>query len=345
MSDIATAKVIDLHAHAVLEETMGAAGSFGPEMGDQDSAMPWFRVGSYRLNGVRYKGGAYMDPVLRIQRMDKAGIDFQVLSPNPLTYMHFIPPAEAIRFCRRHNDALAALVKKYPHRLAGLASLPVQDPAAAKDELVRSVQELGLWGGYVGTDSPRPLDDPAFDPLYETCVKLDVPLFIHPGPAGIDGPPGDPNLKRFDLSVVVGFAAQETIAIATLIFGGVLERHPEIDICMSNGGGAAAFMRGRMVQAGLKRPWAPERLKKDGAFEAELSRLWYDNHLNDDESLKLLISIVGTDRLVYGTNFAGWDAPGDTEYGEVPLYLADNARRLLRRQPAAARKVAAGRHS
>ena len=329
MSGIKTARSIDIHAHAVLDETMGAAGEHGPELTTDGEGRPLFRVGGYKLLGVRYRGSPFMDPDLRLQAMDKAGIDFQVLSPNPLTYFHFTPAPEAIRFCRRHNDVLAALVKRYPDRLAGFAALPMQDPAAAAEELVRSTRELGLLGAYVGTEFGIPLDSPALDTLYETFVKLDVPLFLHPAPAGIDGPAGDPALDRFDLNLVAGFAAQETLAVATLIFGGVLDRHPKLDICISHGGGAVPFLVGRLALAGQKRPWAPESLKPDGAFEEHLARFWFDAHVNDDRALDYLVRIVGDDHLVLGTNFAGWDQH-EIHFGEGVRKMADNARRLLR---------------
>lgn len=325
-----SARVIDVHAHAVLAASMGAAGAYGPEIGATPEGQPWFRVGGYRLDGVRYVGSPFMDPDLRLARMDEAGIDYQVLSPNPLTYFHFIPAADAVHFCRTHNDALAAVVGARAGRLGALAALPMQDVPAACKELRRAVTELGMLGAQVGTDMPQPLDDPRMDALYETCVALDVPLFIHPGPAGIDGPSGDPALKRFDLDVVVGFAAQEVLAVCTMVYGGVLDRHPGLDVCLSHGGGAMGYLVGRMGRAVRKRPWVPEALKPEGAFEARLRRLWLDNHLNNDASLDLLKSVVGDDRLVYGTNFAGWDAP-DAGQGHAPeAKLADNARRLLR---------------
>lgn len=324
------ASVIDVHAHVVLAETMGAAGPLGPEMGGQDGDKPWFRVGGYRLDGVRYQGSPFMDVELRLQRMAAAGIDFQVLSPNPLTFLHFVDAASAADFCRVHNDALAALVAQHSDRLAGFAALPAQDPSRAVDELERAVGELGMLGGYIGTDMPHRLDDPVMDRLYEAHIRLDVPLFIHPSPAGIDGPPGNPNLGDFDLDVVVGFAAQETLAVAHLIYGGVLDRHPTLDVCLSHGGGSTGYLYGRMAMAARKRPWSPDFLRQDGAFEERLSRLWFDNHLNNADSLALLTGLVGDDRLVFGTNFAGWDAPEDLASHRPGPKLADNARRLLR---------------
>jgi len=79
-------------------------------------------------------------------------------------------------------------VASAPDRLAAFAQLPVQDPPRAADELRRAVQELGLGGPYLPTDPGRPLDDPALDVIWATCVDLDVPVFLHPAPDGVDGP-------------------------------------------------------------------------------------------------------------------------------------------------------------
>lgn len=327
-----SAKVIDLHAHAVLEEALGAAGAYGPEVGESAEGQPWFRIGDYYLRGVKYRGSPFMDVSVRIARMDKYGIDLQVLSPNPLTYFHHIPADQAAAFCRMHNDAMATLVAKHPDRLAGFAALPMQNPELAAQELKRSVQELGLLGGYIGTEFGIDLDHPSLDSFYALCCELDVPLFMHPAPPGIDGPAGDQRLKRFEMEIVLGFNLESTVAISTLIFGGVLDRHPKLDVCFPSGGGAVACLLGRMAAAAAApRPWVAEELRGTGTVRKRLRRLWFDTHVHCDATLRLLREHCGDDRLVYGTNFAGWDQ----EQGENPpnvaeLDLAGNARRLLR---------------
>lgn len=331
MAGISDAAVIDVHAHVRLQATIGAAGRHGPEFGTEADGTLWYRVGNYKLRGVKHTGSPFTDPALRLSKMDEAHIDFQVLSPSPLTYFHHIELAEALTFCRRHNNAMAELVRSYPDRLGGLAALPMQDPSAASEELIRCVRELGLWGAAIGTEFKEPLHSAKLDPFYATLVELDVPLFIHPAPAGIDGPAGDPNLKRFDLDIIVGFGAQEAIAVATLIFGGVLERHPKLDVWISHGGGALPVMVGRLAQAAMKRPWASAAHKKDGAFESLVSRLWFDTHVTDARALNLLRQIADTNRLVFGTNFAGWDQSGGGDHAPVDPSYADNARRLLRK--------------
>ena len=331
---LSDANVVDLHAHIVLEKTIGAAGEYGPFMGSNPDGSPFFQVGkNYRLNGVKYVGSPFMDVDVRLRRMAERGIDFQVVSPNPLTYLHFIPVEQAVQFCRVHNDALAAVVQQHPDKLAGLAALPLQSPADAAQELRRAVNELGLIGASFGTDAPAPLDDASMDLVYAEAVRLNVPLFIHPGPAGIDGPAGDPALKRFELDIIAGFAAQETLAVATLIYGGVLDRHPGLDVCVSHGGGGTALLVGRMAKGARKRPWSPAPLRAEGAFELRLKRLWFDTHVDHPQIMSLLTAVVGADHLVYGTNFAGWDEPdADKAAGTDPIapQLAVNARRLLR---------------
>ena len=322
-----TAETIDVHAHAVLEETMGTAGAYGPELGRE--AAPRFRVGSYELHGVRYRDSAFMDPVRRLRAMDAAGLDYQVLSPNPLTYFHFIDRDMAQHFCRIHNTALAAAVKPHADRLGMFAAVPMQDIGFAIEETQRAVQDLGMVGPYIGTDFGRPLNDPALDRFYATLTTLNIPLFLHPAPVGIDGPAGDPNLKQFDLDIIVGFAAQETIAVCTLIYGGVLERHPDLDICLTHGGGATGYLFGRMASAAIKRPWSRDSLRQDGAFEELLHRLWFDIHVHAEESLTLLRERVNLSRLVFGTNFAGWDQQAGNIREEAKPY-AENTRRLLR---------------
>lgn len=118
--------------------------------------------------------------------------------------------------------------------------------------------QLGLIGASFGSDAPQPLDDAAMDVLYAEAVRLNVPLFIHPGPAGIDGPTGDSALKRFELDIIAGFAAQETLAVATLIYGGVLDRHLGLDICLSHGGGGTALLVGRMAKGLANGPGHPK---------------------------------------------------------------------------------------
>ena len=284
-----------------------------------------FRVGDYVLDGVDYRGTPFMDPEVRLRVNDHLGIELQVVSPNPITYFHHVEAEIATEFCHWHNDELAAVVAGHPDRFRGFAQLPMQDIDAATAELRRAVEDLGLLGAYIGTDFQTDLDDERLDPFWSTASALDVPVFIHPAPAGIDGPLRDPRVRKYDLDLSLGFLYEETLAIACLIFGGVLDRHPALDICMSHGGGASAYMLGRLDHQGRSRPWARAHPVD---FAGSLRRLWFDNHVHDARALALLGDQVGRDRLVLGTNLAGWDAPHEPARGRL--------RPGLRRQRSAA---------
>lgn len=327
--------MIDLHAHVVLDRTLGGAGHLGPSLDDGDPGsgrLPCYRAGAYELHGVHYRNSAFMDAEVRLRQMSERGIDLQVLSPNPLTFFHHVDTATAVGFCRTHNDAMAEVVDRHPGRLRGLAQLPMQDPTKAAAELRRAVGELGLVGAYIGTDLGRPLDDRAFDVVYGACTDLDVPLFVHPAPGGIDAPRRDERLARFDADLWLGFAHEEALAVATLVLGGVLARHPTLDVCVSHGGGSTSWLLERMGHAARTRPWATEEHRAEGAIELLVARLWWDAHVGGPRALAALIATMGSDRLVGGTNFAGWDQTEDPSYGDAALAasLDRNARRLLR---------------
>jgi aminocarboxymuconate-semialdehyde decarboxylase len=327
--------MIDIHAHVVLENSLGACGAYGPELYEGDPSCgdsPFFRVGDYVLHGVKYRGSAFMDLDVRLSALDFLGIDLQVLSPNPLTFFPNVDAESARAFAQTHNDALAALVAQAPTRIAGLAQLPTQDPKLAVIELRRAVQELGLLGAYIGTDLGLPLDDAAFDPLYAACVELNVPLFFHPAPDGISGPRRDQRLARFDGDLWLGFCYEETLAVSTLILGGVMDRHPDLDICISHGGGATSWLAERLEHAARTRPWSPQQLRDSGAVATRLQRFWWDGHVGGPRALAALLLAFGSERVVAGTNLAGWDQTDDPAFGDVLLAQTfdQNARRLLR---------------
>lgn len=323
--------LIDVHGHIVLEATMGAAGAAcGPEIGAHPDGTPWFRVGDYRLDGVPYRGSLFMEVTRRLAAMDEAGITVQALSPNPLTYLHFIPAQNARDYCRRHNDELAEVVRAHPERFVGFASLPMQDIAASVDELTRAVNDLGLVGGYIGTDFGVHVDDPRLDPLYAACVDLDVPLFFHPAPSGLDGALRDSRMRRFDLDLVLEFSYEEVVTVALLIFGGVTRRFPTLDICLSHGGGSTPMHLAKLRKLAERRRAAPDWIHEAGAFDAAFSRLWFDCHVSGPAEFRFATEQLGTDHLVYGTNFGGWDSGTAPNVAALEDALNANAVALLR---------------
>ena len=171
--------IIDVHAHVVFDALLGKAGRYGPEVGRDEHDTPYFRVGDYAMKPLSYDGTVFTDLSLRLRELDRLQIDLQVLSPNPLTFLHGIEAPIAADFCRQHNTLMAAVVAEAPDRLVGLAALPMQDVPAACDALEHAVGELGLKGAMIGTDFRQGFSCRSLDPLYQKFVDLDVPLFVH----------------------------------------------------------------------------------------------------------------------------------------------------------------------
>ncbi len=299
-------RTIDVHAHILCPEVMGVAGAAGPEMGEDNGAM-YFRSGDYVLRGVRFTDSPFSDVGMRLALMDRMGIDVQLLSPNPLTYFYTQSAADGERFCRAQNDAIAAVVRAHPDRFVGLAQLPMQAPELAVRELDRAVRTLGLRGSYVGSDfAGVALSDPALDPVWSAHEALDVPVVVHPAPVDVERPAAaQQGSRQWDLDIVIGFAHDETTAVAHLIYGGVLARHPRLRAHIPHGGGTAPYLRGRMATALARRPWG--RALLDRPFDALWSQLSFDCLVGTPSAMAFLIESEGASRVMLGTNFAGWD--------------------------------------
>ena len=219
----------------------------------------------------------FIEVDMRLAAMDTAGIGVQALSPNPLTYLHYIDPPEAVDFCRAHNDSLAEVVADHPDRFVGLGALPMQDIDAACEELRRMVAELGLLGGYIGTDFPTALGRSGHGRAL--CHLRGV------GRAAVSCTPASrvstvrcatPGCGAGDLDLVLEYSLEEALAAATLVFGGVLVRHPALDVCVSHGGGSLAMALSKLRKLAERRPASPEWLKAPGVFDEQIERLWFD---------------------------------------------------------------------
>lgn len=303
-------RTVDVHAHVLFPEVMGLCGAAGPEMGVRDGVQ-YFRSGEYVLTAVRFTDAPFSDLGLRLAAMDRLGIDHQLLSPNPLTYFYAQPVDAAAAFCVAQNDAMAAAVRAHPARFSGLAQLPMQSPARAVAELERAVRALGLVGSYVGSDiAGAALSAPELDPVWDAHEALGVPVVVHPAPPDCERPRGAQlGARRWDLDLVIGFAADETAAVAHLLFGGVLDRHPRLRVHVPHAGGTAPYLKGRMRTALQRRPWARGLLERP--FDAQWAQLSFDCLAGTDEAMRFVVDAEGADRVMLGTNFAGWDQEDD----------------------------------
>ena len=296
--------VVDVHSHILLPGVMGFCGEAGPEMGIRPDGRHFFRAGDYVLESVKFVDSPFADVEQRLEMMGRLGIDHQIVSPNPITYFYRQPREAAIAFNRRHNDLVAETVAR-DGRLSGCASLPMQDVEAAATELRRSVEELGLVGSYIGSDiAGTPLSDRRFEELWSEHERLGVPVVVHPSPRNVDNP-GDVTYGSWDLDILYGFLVDEGLAVAHLLFSGVLDRHPNLRVHIPHGGGFAPYQVGRLQAALATRPWGPGLLARP--FEEQWSQLSFDTAVHRQDALDFLVRSQGVAQVLHGCNFAGWD--------------------------------------
>jgi aminocarboxymuconate-semialdehyde decarboxylase len=233
----------------------------------------------------------------RLADMARMGVARQVVMPAPGQQHYWAEPELLLRLSRLQNDHVAKLVSEGGGRLAGLGTLPMTAPDLAPDEASRAVQELGLKGFQIDTRAgPMELSDTAFDPLWARLVELDAALVLHP--LGFsDGA----RLGCFFMVNTVGNPLEEVIAAHHLILGGVLDRHPRLRVKIVHGGGFYPFLIGRLDHAWKRRP----ELRKLCAEppSAYLGRLWYDTVVFDPRLLRMLFELVGSGRIMLGSDY------------------------------------------
>src|SRR5205823_11200675 len=185
------------------------------------------------------------NPARRIEEMDAAGVSMQALSTVPVMFSYWAKPRDTLDLARILNDHIAEVVRAHPSRFAGLGTLPMQDAELSVRELERCMGELGLAGVQIGSHvNSKNLDHPDLFPIFQAAERLGAAVFVHPW----DMLAKD-RMTKYWLGWLVGMPAETTLAICSVIFGGVLERLPRLKIAFAHGGGSFAGTFGR-IEAG-----------------------------------------------------------------------------------------------
>jgi aminocarboxymuconate-semialdehyde decarboxylase len=289
---------IDVHAHVVPAEVLAALergdGRYGIEVLRKEGR-PAVRVAGDEPLPIRED---LVDVGQRLDAMDRARVATQVLSSWINLMGYALDAAAGSRFCRMFNQALAALVEEHPDRFLALASAPLQAPQAAAGELRHAIGQLGMVGAEIATTvNGAELDDRELDPFWSAAQDLGAIVLVHPMDSfgGSGGP-------RYFLGNAVGRPAQTTMAVAHLVLGGVLERFPELRICVVHGGGFLPYQRGRLDRAYLAQPKlaAANLSRAPGVW---LRRLYYDTVVHDPGVLAWLVEFAGADHVLLGSDY------------------------------------------
>jgi len=327
------AGAIDIHAHffpeRYLELIERAGGPFGASI---DRSNPRGPVIVMRGSRTPPLDPTYWDLDRRRRAMDKHGVAVHALSLTvPMVY--FADGELGQRLAEAVNDAMSDAHRAFPDRFVGCATLPMQDPKRALAELERAAALPGIKAVYLGTNvNARELSDAAFAPIFAACETRRLPVLLHPLNVI-----GAARLNAFYLSNLLGNPFDTAVAAAHLVFGGVLDRHPRLQVCLPHAGGALPYLVGRLQHGQRVRPENQKAAKKP--FSAYLRRFTYDTISHAPESMRYLIDLVGPERVMLGSDYCfdmGPARPRDIIDKQLRLSAADrtrilsgNARRLL----------------
>ncbi len=326
-------QVIDTHAHWYPREFItllqNEAAANGATMQQNAKGQPVFA-----LPGISQKSTmapSMIEPKIMLKAMNERRIDTYVLSlTNPMVY--WAPPAFASRLAQAFNDACSAAYTEHAQRFIGTIMLPMQDTQRAVEELDRAAKLPGMRAVYMAMGiNGRNLHDKAFWPVYERCEALDLPLLLHPlYPCGIE------RMSEFFMRNLLGNPYESGIAAASLIFGGVMDAFPKLDVMLPHGGGTFPWLIGRM-DYGMRVRAELRHMKQPAS--AYLRRFYYDTVTHHPVIMRHLIDLIGADRIVLGSDYDQdmsyqrpvefvESIPGLTDR-ERGMILGGNARRLL----------------
>jgi aminocarboxymuconate-semialdehyde decarboxylase len=326
---------IDVHAHFFPERFIRAIETGGGASGGSvDRSSPIGPTIVTKGSRTAPLEARYYDLPKRVASMDKQGVAVQALSLTaPMVY--WAEGELGARLARLFNDGASEAHTAYPDRFVVCLTLPMQDTTQALAELERGAKLPGARAVYMGTNvNGRNLSDPAFFPVFERCQALGLPVMLHPFNVN-----GAERLRNFYLTNLLGNPYDTGIAVAHLIFGGVLDRLPKLQVVLPHAGGTFPLVWGRLQRGQKVRPEANRAAKKP--VKAYLRRFSYDTISHDPGALRYLIDTMGADRVMLGTDFCfdmGYERPLDiirdrgvrlsrTEQAKV---IRENAARLLR---------------
>ena len=293
-------RTIDIHAHMLPQEAIRRLGKESPRV------VPKLIAQGDRSTIMEIAGKVVQRPMppecwdldLRLADMDKHGIEMQAVCATVHTFFYNEEPELGAACAGLQNDEIAAVVRRHPDRFVALATLPLQDPKRAADELMRAMRVLGLRGAQIGSHvNGRNLDDPALEAVWAAANELRAFILVHPHG---DILPGD-RLASYYMRNFVGLPFETTMAGAALVFGGVIERYPGINFCLCHGGGFLPYQAGRFVHAFNVRAEAKARLH--GSPQDSLARLHYDTIVHSPHALEFLLAAVGPDRVLMGSDY------------------------------------------
>ncbi len=319
--------IIDAHAHVFTRDALRKLergyGQYVPRLAEDARGRLWIVTGG-RASGPTDPMPQFWDIKERLRLMAEEEIDMQVVSVTPGNFCYDAPAEAGRAIAAAQNDAIAKLVEDHPDHFVGCATVPLQDIDATVAELDRSVKDLGFRAVEIGSNvNGTNLDSMTLWPFYEAAERLGVPIEVHP-----TSNVWSERMGKYYLGNIVGNPAETTLAIGSVILGGVAERFPGLRFVWAHGGGFFPYQVGRFDHGWEVRQEPKMQIrKKPSSF---LGQMYFDTITHWETSLRYLIEAVGVDRVLLGTDFS-WDMGDYDIVGQLrnAPFLDEVARRKL----------------
>lgn len=235
---------------------------------------------------------------VRTKEMDMTEVGVQVLSTIPVLFNYWAKPEHGLETSRFFNDHIAQCVDHHPTRFIGLGTVPLQDVDTAIKEMERCVKELKMPGLEIGSNiNKKNLGDAEFEPFWQAAEELGCAIFVHPWEMM-----GEEDITKYWLPWLVGMPAETARAISSMIFAGVLERHPKLRVAFAHGGGSFPFTVGRIEHGFNVRP---DLCAIDNNVNPReyLGKFWIDALTHDDKALQYVVDVMGEDKVCMGSDY------------------------------------------
>jgi len=256
----------------------------------------------------------FHDPQVKLEAMDRKGIDVSVISPAPPMFYYWADVDLALKAAGLVNDGIADMVSAKPDRLRGMATIPMQHPDAAIAEMERVTRQYEFKAIEIGTSiEGAQLAEQRFRPVLRRAAELGIFVFAHPYYVGAKA-----GLEAYYLTNLIGNPLDTTIMVANLMYSGALDELPDLRICLAHGGGYLPYQLGRLAHGHKVR--AEAQLHTRTSPRELLRRFYFDSLVFDPKALRFLIDLVGADRVCIGTDspFDMGDEHPDRTIADVP---------------------------
>ena len=243
----------------------------------------------------------------RMQECDHHQVNVQVLSTVPVMFCYWAKPQDCLELSQFLNDHIAEIIHRYPKRFIGLGTIPLQAPDLAIKELERC-KKIGLVGVQIGSHvNEWNLNDPKLFPVFQACEELGMAVFVHPWEMM-----GQEKMQRYWLPWLVGMPAETSLAICSMIFGGVFERLPNLRVAFAHGGGSFPSTIGR-IEHGFE--CRPDLVAIDNKVNPRnyIGKFFLDSLVHEPKMLEFIVDLFGANRIALGSDYPfplGENEPG-----------------------------------